>query len=246
MLVVALLVTFFAAGQNDHGSKPVRAQLTENSIVKDTLGTVYPMSIWRPLMMNGRYAVRPETPSDPNSAFVIIRLSEEQYRIKMASLPKPNESNFFRTGAKFSYFKTSDINGNKINAKTLAGKILVLNYWFINCPPCRMEMPELNKLVEKYKNDSLVVFLAVSLDDKSSIQAFLKTNPFHYTIVDDGRYIARDYNISSYPTNVIIDHEGKVYFHSTGLSSSTVYWLGKSIDELKQNMQKKDVAVTPK
>lgn len=216
-----------------------RFQLTETSIVKDTTGTEIPYALWSQLMTTGRFSIKPENPGKENTAFIIIRMSEDDYEKKMMTMPKPRESNYFKTGSKFASFKTSDINGNKINTKTLTNKIIVLNFWFINCPPCRKEIPELNKLVQQYNKDTSVVFIAIALDDKQSLQDFLKTIPFNYTIVDDGRYIADQYSIQAYPTNIIIDPEGKVYFHSSGLSSNTVLWLNKSIKELKQVMQKK-------
>ena len=66
-------------------------------------------------------------------------------------MPKPNESKYFTTGKSFGKFKTTDMNGNKINTQDLKGKTIVMNFWFINCPPCRTEIPHLNKLVDKYK-----------------------------------------------------------------------------------------------
>jgi len=155
-------------------------------------------------------------------------------------MPKPKESNFFRTGGSFSHFKTTDINGNKINTKSLAGKIIVLNFWFINCPPCRMEMPELSKLSTTFKSDSSIVFLAIALDKKYDIEQFLDGSGFGYTIIDNGKFITDQYRINSYPTNVIVDQNGKVYFHSSGLSIGTVYWLQKSIQELKNSAEKKN------
>lgn len=246
LIFLSFLFALVVAGQKSNDSKRIAIQLTETTVVKDTTGNVYPFSIWSPLRVTGRYTFRPETPNDPNTAFFIIRLSDEEYEKRIASLPKPRESSNFQTGAKFSYFKTSDIDGNKLSSKNLKGKILVLNYWFINCPPCRMEIPELNKLTEQYKNDSSVVFVAVALDEKYDLKKFLKTSPFKYTIVDDGRNVAREYNINSYPTNVIIDQEGKIFFHSTGYSMNIAYWINKSIDELKkQAKEKKDVATAP-
>ncbi|HEX7845717.1 MAG TPA: TlpA disulfide reductase family protein [Chitinophagaceae bacterium] len=239
----SLLFAITVAAQNNSTAKQVPIQLTETTMVKDTVGTVYPYTVWRQLMATGRYSIKPEKPQDPATAFIIIRLTDEQYEAKMTTLPKPKESAYFKTGEKFHYFKTSDIDGNKISNKTLAGKILVLNYWFINCPPCRLEIPELNKLAEQYKNDSSVVFIAVALDTKSDLKHFLKTSPFKYSIVDDGRFIANEYRVTAYPTNVIIDHEGKVYFHSSGFASNMVYWLEKSINEIKKGMPKKDMAV---
>ena len=214
--------------------------ITESSIVKDTVGTVIPYNIWSRLMITGRYRIKSQKDSPE---FIISRLSDEEYEKALETLPKPKESNFFRTGSSFSHFKTTDINDNKVNTKNLAGKIIVLNFWFIKCPPCIMEMPELNKLTETYKTDSSVVFFAIALDKKDDLEQFLKNTRFGYTIIDNGRYIADQYRITSYPTNVIIDQNAKIYFHSSGLSTSTVPWLKKSIDKLKGSVEKKDATV---
>jgi thiol-disulfide isomerase/thioredoxin len=211
--------------------------ITESSVVKDTIGNVIPYNIWTRLMITGRYKIKSQKDSPE---LVIYRLSDEEYEKVLENLPKPPESKFFRTGGNFTHFKTTDINDNKVNTKNLTGKIIVLNFWFIKCPPCVMEMPELNKLTETYKSDSSVVFFAIALDKKYELEQFLKNTRFGYTIIDDGRFIADQYKITSYPTNVIIDQKGKVYFHSSGLSTSTVHWLKKSIDELKSSGEKKN------
>ena len=150
-------------------------------------------------------------------------------------MPKPKESEFFKTGKEISNFKATDINGNKINVKELKGKVVVLNFWFINCPPCRKEIPELNEMVNDYKDSTNIVFLGIANDYKEELQEFLKNNPFDYAIIDNGRYIAGKYNIRSFPTNVILDQSGRVYFHSSGLSTWTVTWLRKSIEDLLAN-----------
>ena len=232
LTVVVILICFCSA----NGQK--KQPLTESSVVKDTLGAVVPYTLWSSLLMTGRYKIK--TAEKDNTEFVLYRLSDEEYERALGTMPKPRESNFFRTGSRFSHFKTTDINGNKINTKSLGGKIIVLNFWFINCPPCRMEMPELSKLSDTYKLDSSIVFLAIALDKKYDIEQFLNGSSFGYTIIDNGRFITDQYHISSYPTNVIIDQNGKVYFHSSGLSTGTVHWLKKSIEELKNSAEKKD------
>ena len=100
-------------------------------------------------------------------------------------------------------------------------------------------MPELNKIADAYRSDSSIVFIAVALDKKDDLEEFLKGTKFKYNIIDNGRYVADQYGIRSYPTNVIVDPAGKVYFHSTGLAINTAYWLKKSIDQLKEKMENK-------
>lgn len=212
-------------------------QLTKESIVKDTLGNVISYDLWSRLMMTGYYKVRNN--EKVNDEFTIYRLTDEEYVKNFESMPKPKESDYFRTGKSFEHFKTTDISGKKINTRELTGKIIVLNFWFINCPPCIMEMPELNKIADAYRSDSSIVFLAVALDKKYDLEEFLKRTNFKYTIIDNGRYVADQYSIRSYPTNVIVDPEGKVYFHSSGLAINTAYWLKKSINQLKEKMENK-------
>jgi len=210
-----------------NGSKtPIRVKL-EDMEVKDSSGIVYPPIIWQKLLASGMYGVR--LLPDRKTA-LISKLSEEEMTERLTKLPKPRESNFFKTGATIASFKESDMNGNKYSLKELTGKVVVLNFWFINCPPCRQEMPELNEMVESFKNNKDVVFIAVALDQKYEIKEFLKTNPFIYNIIYDGLYISQKYNVTSYPTHVVLDKQGKVVFHTSGLALNTVPWVKKSID----------------
>jgi thiol-disulfide isomerase/thioredoxin len=74
-------------------------------------------------------------------------------------------------------FSATDISGNNYSLDELKGKVIVINFWFVECKPCVMEMPELNKLVEKHKNKE-VVFLGFANNDKPKIEKFLKTKSF--------------------------------------------------------------------
>jgi len=239
MKFLALMICCFfwvnVNAQNIAKSKMENIKITENSIVKDSTGNVYAFNTWKALLATGRYALKAENTRDKNTQFLIIRLSDEAFERKLKNLPKPPESNSFKTGAAFYPLKARDINNEKINTKKLAGKILVINFWFVNCPPCVMEIPELNKIVDEYKNDSNIVFLAVALDKSTDLEEFLSNHPFKYTIIDDGRFITTNYKITSYPTNIVISPEGKIHFSSSGYSGiSTTNWIKKSIEELKK------------
>ncbi len=195
--------------------------------VKDSSGTIYPKVIWQKLMQTGKYGIRV---SPDHKTGILVKLSEEAINARDARLPRPIESKFFKIGEKIATFNERDMKGVKHNLKEMGGKVVVLNFWFVGCPPCRQEIPQLNEVVEAYKNNNDVVFIAVALDEKYDIEEFLKTTPFNYHIIDRGRYIANKYDITSYPTHVILDKEGKVIFHTTGLAMSTVPWIKRSIE----------------
>jgi peroxiredoxin len=209
-----------------------RIQLTEKSIVKDSSGKVYTRDEWYPLLTSGYGDIKPVNFTDANTEFKLTLFTEEQRQQRMSRMPKPRESSYFKTGEVLANFKTKDINGNKINLEELKGKVVVINFWFINCSPCRQEIPELNQLVKEYKDSTNVVFLGIALDQKSELKDFLEKMPFDYSIIHDGRFISDKYGVKSYPTHLIIDKEGKVDYHTSGYSSITVSWVRKSIEGL--------------
>jgi len=224
-------------------AQTTRHVVGEHSIVKDSTGKQYSYEEWQAMLQND-YSIKAVNPNDAKTEFLLVKLSEKKAAERralrneaMERLPRPKESNFFRTGERLTLFNTTDINGKNVNLKNLKGKVIVLNFWFINCAPCRSEIPLLNALVDSFKTNDKVVFVAVALDDKLSIIDFLNKNPFNYTIIDNGRFIANRYAINLYPTHLIVDPEGKVYFHASGLATNTLHWIQKSINELLEKKE---------
>ncbi|MBE7178905.1 MAG: TlpA family protein disulfide reductase [Mucilaginibacter polytrichastri] len=149
----------------------------------------------------------------------------------LAAYPKPMESAVFKIGDKFKPFRARNLEGEVFNMKDLAGKVIVLNFWFINCPPCQLEMPELNKLFNRYKDNKDVVFFSVALDSESDLKNFLLKKWFEYPISAAGSTISGWYDIRQFPTNLVIGKDGAIRFHSVGYTPNTVYWLSKTITE---------------
>jgi peroxiredoxin len=130
-------------------------------------------------------------------------------------------------------FTVQDMTGKTYSLKDLKGKVVVLNFWFVECMPCIKEMPELNSLVRKYKAKN-VFFLAISNSEKAKIIKFLKKNSFNYSIVpkDVNNTVLDDYNINAYPTHIIIDKASKVTFYAEGLDATTLATLTATLDAL--------------
>lgn len=81
-------------------------------------------------------------------------------------------------------FTLSDLDGRKWTRKALIGKVVVVNFWATWCPPCRKEMPDLDALYKKFKDQGLIV-LAISDEDEGKVRAFLKTRPVSYPVMLD-------------------------------------------------------------
>lgn len=135
-------------------------------------------------------------------------------------------------GKPFPFEAMTDIEGNRYRPADLKGKIAVLNYWYVECGPCRKEMPELNALVDEYKNHEDILFLAPSLSDKTKIKKMLEERPFKYQLIPDAADLAIKLDVSSYPTNVVVDRSGTIVFLESGYSTDTVDELRDTIRDL--------------
>ncbi|MDH7462846.1 TlpA disulfide reductase family protein [Chitinophagaceae bacterium 26-R-25] len=130
-------------------------------------------------------------------------------------------------------FSVADVDGVKYDLSELKGKVVVLNFWFIGCAPCKKEMPELNKLVEKYKSKN-VVFLAFEVNDNTpgKIKAVTSGN-FNYTQIPAKRNgISVQYNIKTYPTSYVIDQSGIIRFGLAAYNPFRLPEMDKTIETL--------------
>ncbi|MDB5232518.1 MAG: TlpA family protein disulfide reductase [Chitinophagaceae bacterium] len=221
-----------------------KVSLDASTLVFDSTGMQYPYAIWTKLLQTGEFSVKKNSITSDTFYLYQLNPAEKEKRKSIALSVKPPESKFFVTGDKFTTFKTTDIDKKKINLNELQSKIVVINFWFIDCPPCRAEIPQLNKIVNQYKDNNNVVFLAIALDDKSSLKEFLKASPYNYDIIDDGRWLAMKYGVNLFPTHVIVDPAGNIRFHTSGFGSGTVAWIEKTINELLQQKNISSASVT--
>ncbi|AYA35989.1 TlpA family protein disulfide reductase [Hymenobacter oligotrophus] len=212
---------------------PQRIRVDQNSVVTNAEGQRLPYQVWSTMVASGEFKLAGAPNYSPaNPAFVVLPQTAEERAAQIARMPPPDESPFFKTGQAMAPFKVWDINGRKYDSKELLGKVVVLNFWFIGCPPCRREIPDLNRLVEQNAQRPDVVFLAVALDEKFAVQKFIKENPFAYAHIAGARALAQRYGVRAFPTNVVLDKEGKVVFHA--LSHPNIAgFMQKAIDNIK-------------
>ena len=209
-------------------------RVLQTSIIKDSAGKSYVYADWLAMLSSGEYNIKPATSDNEQTSFLLTKLSKEEQQRRLFEAPKPIESNAFKNKKKIDAFSEKDMKGVRIDSKELKGKIVVLNFWFINCPPCRHERPYLNQLVKEYVADSNIMFVAIALDDKQQLETFLKDNPFSYRVIPGGGIIAKDNDVAQYPTHVILDKEGKIVFNTVSYNAVTGYWLRKTIEEVKK------------
>ena len=131
-----------------------------------------------------------------------------------AQIKKTEQVAKLDSGKAIHFVDMTDINGKKIKASGLAGKIVVMNFWFIGCPPCVYEIPQLSKIADEYKNNKDVVFIAIARDSVGALKDFLKSNTFNYRQVGDGTKLSENYGVKTNPLSLIINKEGTIIFNS--------------------------------
>ena len=122
-------------------------------------------------------------------------------------------------------FILTDQYGKTHRLSDYRGKIVFLNFWATWCPPCRAEMPDIQKLYEETlaDPDSDLVILGVAFPsegqekDEAGIAAFLEENGYTYpTVMDTGATLAPQYYITAFPTTFMIDRAGNVFGYLPG------------------------------
>ena len=187
------------------------------------------------IMMSSEYIPEPYVDEKKMVKAFVLRKATLEEKAMMAKMQQggmgmEQEKNEL-IGTKATDFNLKDLKGKTHILSELKGKVVVLNFWFVECKPCIMEMPELNELVEEFKEKN-IVFLAIALNDKKQLKKFLKTTDFNYKVVANGQTSADSYGVKGFPTNVIIDQNGIIHYVSTGIGPNNKENLQKAINEL--------------
>ena len=94
--------------------------------------------------------------------------------------------------------------------KSLAGKVVVLEFWATWCGPCIVSLPHLNDLVEKFK-DKPVQFISVTNENRLVVQRFLAERQIRGWIgLDTDNSMIADYGVGSVPYTVVVDKTGTI------------------------------------
>ncbi len=123
-------------------------------------------------------------------------------------------------GCPMPYFEYKTLNGFYLVPESLRGRVVVMNFWFESCPPCRNEMPGLNKLADHFKGKE-VIFIAFGRDGARSILEFLKLHRFNFLHIPDSFSIGaldRFCVMGGVPTTLVFDKNGKLVSSLRGAS----------------------------
>jgi peroxiredoxin len=139
---------------------------------------------------------------------VQVSLDAPQFRAAMAKLEADDQR---RQEADFTL---RDLQGKTWTLKELKGKVVLVNFWATWCPPCRKEMPDLNTLYERFKDQGFVI-LAISDEEMDKVKPFIAERQIAYPILlDPGRKVNELFQVEGIPKSFVYDRQGKLVAQS--------------------------------
>src|SRR5690625_2993599 len=187
---------------------------SRNYVVYDTTNKKIPRKEFFKKLITGQYLPLKLKSNSAIDHYKLIKVKEVEkkrdiYRY-LAFLGKIDAKHNNLSEKPLPDFNFKALNGKEYTNKSCKGKIIVINCWFVGCHMCVKEMPELNKLVNKYGGDD-IVFISLARSSKKSVKKFLSEHAFQYaTVPDVGDYIEDSLQVRGFPTHVIINKKGIV------------------------------------
>ena len=114
-------------------------------------------------------------------------------------------------------FNLEDQDGNFVKLSGLKGKAIIVNFWATWCPPCRKEMPSMQRAWETLKQEDIEM-LAINVgEDSDLIFAFTAEYPVDFPLLmDRDSKVVREWRVRGLPTTFIINPEGKIVYQAIG------------------------------
>jgi thiol-disulfide isomerase/thioredoxin len=139
------------------------------------------------------------------------------------------------------------LDGGRIGADELAGRIVVINFWGIWCGPCVAEAPQLQLFHEKYRDDPGVVFLTIDVFDYDldKVRAWMADNRYDYPVLVDDDFALR-HGVSSYPTTWFAGADGRIRFEYSGVSAAVLEEFVWRVEMLQAEAAQPNVYTVPK
>jgi thiol-disulfide isomerase/thioredoxin len=137
--------------------------------------------------------------------------------------------------------KLKDLNGRLVSLSEFRGKIVFLNFWTTWCFDCRIEMPHMEKLHQKFKNNDFAM-VAINLQEPiSQVKQFFKNYKLTFTaLLDSDGEVGAHFMITGIPTTFILDKEGIILGKVMGPRE----WDSKKAFALFEQLTNRSVATT--
>ncbi len=114
-------------------------------------------------------------------------------------------------------FKLKDSDGNVYQLKQYRGRVVIVNFWTTWCPPCRFELPSMERAYKQLKKDGVEI-LAINVGENAdTIFTFTADYPVSFPLLMDiDSSVINDYPVVGLPTTYIVDTNGRLVYRAVG------------------------------
>jgi len=114
-------------------------------------------------------------------------------------------------------FTLKDSDGDIYRLKQYRGRVVLVNFWATWCPPCRFELPSMERAYEELKKEGIEI-LAINVgEDADTIFTFTADYPVTFPLLMDlDSSVINDYPAIGLPTTYVIDTEGRLVYRAIG------------------------------
>jgi len=116
-------------------------------------------------------------------------------------------------------FTLEDMDEEQHSLKDLRGKVVLLNFWATWCPPCRREMPSMERLYQKLSGEDFTVIAVNQMEDGDHVFAYigqLDVDPTFTILFDKDSKVSNSFRVNGLPTTYLIDKQGKIRYRAIG------------------------------
>ena len=129
-------------------------------------------------------------------------------------------------------FDLLNIDESRLTSEELEGKIAIINFWGIWCGPCVKEMPDIQKLHEKYKDDPDVVVLTINNDpDIDKVREWMAEKEYDFVVLRDDGYLGKE-GVYVFPTTWFTSEDSEIGFIKEGYTKELVEEFSWRVDYL--------------
>lgn len=120
-------------------------------------------------------------------------------------------------------FTLTDLQGKIWHLRDLKGKVVLVNFWATWCPPCRKEMPDLDALYNRFKDQGFVV-LAISDEEAAKVSPYIAEHKISYPVMlDAGRKVNDAFVVEGIPKSFVYDRSGKLVAQSIDMRTKNQF-----------------------
>jgi peroxiredoxin len=113
-------------------------------------------------------------------------------------------------------FQLPDLDGNIHRLQDYRGKPVIINFWASWCPPCRKELPSMNRAWKKIKGEVAMIAINVG-EDEETIKRFMQDYPIDFQVLLDKNVSSMQmWPINGLPTTFVVSPDGNIYYQAVG------------------------------